>query len=145
MKKLVMFAALAAVTLVACEKDEDDSTGPGTNSQLIVGTWTSVLIESSTYDNTNSDTTYSLSIPGPFLTVTFEADGTFKTQSLGDTAVVTGAYTLNGNTLLAHADGDTIGGEISTLTSSKLAFDNSMTYTEDSISYTDYASFEFQK
>ncbi|HAD98537.1 MAG TPA: hypothetical protein DCG19_14095 [Cryomorphaceae bacterium] len=144
MKKLLMFAAISAVTLVACKKDDDDDNNNPTNEQMILGTWTSVVIEGSTYDNTNSDTVASYSIPGPFYTLTFEANGVVKSQFVGD-STYTGTYTLNGNTLVAITDGDTVGGEISTLTSNKLIFEETDTYTEGSVSYTDKSYFEFSK
>ena len=144
MKKLLMFAAISAVTLVACKKDDDNDNNQ-TNEQLILGTWTSVLVEGSTYDNTNADTVIIFSFPGPIYTFTFESNGTFKSQVFGDTSTYTGTYTLSGNTLVTIADGDTVGGEITTLTSNKLIFEDTDTYTEDSISYTDKSYIEFAK
>lgn len=144
MKKSILLLAFAATIFVACDEDDKGGEQPKTNSELIVGKWTSTEVSSYTYDQTNMDTTDSFSLTGPFISFEFMSNGTLSSGLVGDTAEV-GTYKVNGSVLTMITDGDTTVADITTLTNSKLVLDATDIYTENGVTYKGYTHVELAK
>lgn len=142
MKKTLVLA-LAALAFVACKKDDKTQDKPKTNKELIIGTWTSTVIEAYTYNETAKDTTNYISIPGPLFTYTFKSDGTLSGTAFGSTS--TGTYSIDGDLITIIEDGDTTAGELTTLTASKLVIESDDAYTDSNATYHDHQYLEFHK
>ncbi len=113
-----MFAALAGITLVACDKDDDDDNSTP-NSQLIVGTWQSTSFVATFQDSSVTDTLFDF---GNTATANFTAQGTYTFSADGGSAASAGTYAISGSELTLYSF-DTTSYNLTTLNATNMAWD----------------------